>query len=181
VEAGADWEFAPAHVMEDGDILEGADYRLQALHTPGHCSNHLCFALEQESTLFTGDHVMAWSTTVIAPPDGDMGQYMHHLARLLERDDARYLPTHGPAVSDPKPLVSALLRHRELREEQIVAYLGVQPGTIAAMVEALYADVPRYLHPAAARSVFASLLHLLEQRRVRVEGEPSLDAVYVLP
>jgi glyoxylase-like metal-dependent hydrolase (beta-lactamase superfamily II) len=180
VEAGADWDFVPDHVLSEGDSLEGGDYLLEALHTPGHCSNHLCFSLPEQQLLFSGDHVMGWSTTVIAPPDGDMGQYMHHLQRLLGRDDRRYLPTHGPVIEDPKPLVAALLRHREAREQELLTYLTAGPAKIAPMVEALYAAVPSYLHPAAARSMLASLLHLLEQDKIRVEGAASLDAEYRL-
>jgi glyoxylase-like metal-dependent hydrolase (beta-lactamase superfamily II) len=180
VEEGADWEFTPDHLLGEGDTLEGSSYVLQALHTPGHCSNHLCFALPESGTLFTGDHVMGWSTSVIIPPDGDMGQYLTHLRRLLARDDVRYLPTHGPAVLDPKPLVAALLRHRENREQQIVTHLARAQGgsRIAELVTGMYADVPRHLHPAAARSVFAHLLYLIEQGRVVADRAPSLEATY---
>jgi glyoxylase-like metal-dependent hydrolase (beta-lactamase superfamily II) len=178
VEAGADWNFVPDHLLRDGDVLEGAGYALRALHTPGHCSNHLCFALEQADTLFTGDHVMGWSTTVVAPPDGDMGDYFAQLRRLLGRDDARYLPTHGPAIENPKPLVAALIRHREAREQQIMACLNRGVSRITDMVESMYTGVPRSLYPAAARSVFAHLLHLLARDRAAVSGVPSLDAEY---
>jgi glyoxylase-like metal-dependent hydrolase (beta-lactamase superfamily II) len=180
VEAGADWDFVPDRVLNDGDVVEGAGFRLRALHTPGHCSNHLCFQLLEENTLFSGDHVMGWSTTVVAPPDGDMGQYLSNLQRLLSRDEARYLPTHGPAVEDPKPLVAAMIRHREERERQILACLGAGVRTIPEMVARMYADVPKLLHPAAGRSVFAHLLHLVEDGRVAAEGAPALEAKFSL-
>jgi glyoxylase-like metal-dependent hydrolase (beta-lactamase superfamily II) len=179
VEAGADWNFAPDHILEDGDVLEGHGYALEALHTPGHCSNHLCLSLRDDKTLFTGDHVMGWSTSVIAPPDGDMGQYMTQLQRLLTRDDARYLPTHGAPVNDPKPLVAALIQHRHAREQQILNCLTDGITHIPDMVERMYIGVHRGLYPAAARSVFAHLLHLHERGRVAaVDSEPTLEAEY---
>jgi glyoxylase-like metal-dependent hydrolase (beta-lactamase superfamily II) len=182
VEEGADWEFVPDHVLEDGDVLEGQSYALEALHTPGHCSNHLCFESKDDKTLFSGDHVMGWSTTVVVPPDGDMGQYMAQLRRLLSRDDARYLPTHGAPVEDPKPLVAALVKHREAREQQVLACVRDGVGKIEAMVERMYVGVPRQLYPAAARSVFAHVLYLIEQGRVAaISGEPALESEYHLP
>jgi glyoxylase-like metal-dependent hydrolase (beta-lactamase superfamily II) len=176
VEAGADWSFRPDVTLVEGDTVEGDDYALTALHTPGHCSNHLCFSLADGKTLFTGDHVMGWSTSVIAPPDGDMGDYMANLQRLLVRDDAQYLPTHGPAITAPKPLVAAYIKHREEREAQLIACLKSGIRRIPDAVEVMYKDVPRYLHPAAARSVFAHVLHLHEQGRIQTDGEPTLDS-----
>jgi glyoxylase-like metal-dependent hydrolase (beta-lactamase superfamily II) len=180
VEAGADWEFKPDHLLAEGDVVEGADYQLQALHTPGHCSNHLCFSLLGEKALFSGDHVMGWSTSVIAPPDGDMGDYFANLQRLLVRDDARFVPTHGPTIDDPKPLVAAMIRHREDRERQILACLSDGVRTIPEMVARMYAAVPKLLHPAAARSVFAHLLHLVADGRAAANGVASLDTEYHL-
>jgi glyoxylase-like metal-dependent hydrolase (beta-lactamase superfamily II) len=180
VEAGADWKFRPDLTLVEGDTVEGPDYALTALHTPGHCSNHLCFAMADGKTLFTGDHVMGWSTSVIVPPDGDMGDYLTNLQRLLVRDDAQYLPTHGPAITDPKPLVAAFIAHRREREAQLVACLSRGVRRIPEAVEQMYADVPKYLHPAAERSAFAQMLYLVEQGRVKTEGEPTLDSEYVL-
>jgi glyoxylase-like metal-dependent hydrolase (beta-lactamase superfamily II) len=178
VEAGADWAFVPDHTLEEGDVVESQSYAIQALHTPGHCSNHLCFSMLDGKTLFSGDHVMGWSTTVIAPPDGDMGDYMKHLQRLLTRDDARYLPTHGAPIDDPKPLVAALIKHREAREQQIVDCLKAGVSKIPDMVERMYVGVPRALYPAAARSVFAHLLYMLERGLAAVSGEAALEAEY---
>lgn len=180
VEAGADWSFRPDVTLVEGDTVEGEDYALTALHTPGHCSNHLCFSLADGKTLFTGDHVMGWSTSVIAPPDGDMADYMTNLQRLLVRDDAQFLPTHGPAITDPKPLVAAYIKHREEREAQLIACLKSGIRRIPDAVEVMYKDVPRYLHPAAARSVFAHVLHLHGQGRIKTEGEPALDSELAL-
>jgi glyoxylase-like metal-dependent hydrolase (beta-lactamase superfamily II) len=180
VEAGADWDFTPDHVLGERDTLEGASYQITALHTPGHCSNHLCFSLAESKSLFTGDHVMGWATSVIVPPDGDMGDYLENLARLLGRDDAHYLPTHGPRIDDPKPLVAAYIEHRKAREAQVLACLGRGVGRIKDMVVEMYRDVPVGLHPAAARSVFAHVLQLQTEGRVRCEGDPQLDSEYAL-
>jgi glyoxylase-like metal-dependent hydrolase (beta-lactamase superfamily II) len=180
VEAGADWEFVPDHLLAEGDTLQGQDYHITALHTPGHCSNHLCLSHAESNTLFTGDHVMGWATSVIVPPDGDMADYMANLERLLLRDDTRYLPTHGPAIEDPKPLVSAYLQHRREREAQVFACLQRGQTRITDITETLYTHVPRELHPAAARSVFAHVLHLHAQGRVLSDGEPRLDGEWRL-
>jgi glyoxylase-like metal-dependent hydrolase (beta-lactamase superfamily II) len=179
VEAGADWKFKPDLTLLEGDTLEGQDYALTALHTPGHCSNHLCFALANGKTLFTGDHVMGWSTSVIVPPDGDMGDYLANLERLLTRDDAQFLPTHGPAITDPKPLVAAFIQHRREREAQLIGCLKRGIRRIRDAVEVMYADVPKHLHPAAARSAFAHMLHLYEQGEVKTDGVPTLDSEFV--
>jgi glyoxylase-like metal-dependent hydrolase (beta-lactamase superfamily II) len=178
VEAGADWNFVPDRVLREGDVLSGPGYALTALHTPGHCSNHLCFSLADGKTLFTGDHVMGWATSVIVPPDGDMGDYLKQLERLLLRDDARYLPTHGPVIEDPKPLVAAYIEHRRDREAQLLACLSSGVRRIADVVAHVYKDVPVYLHPAAARSIFAHVLDLHAQGRIGTEGEPQLDGEY---
>lgn len=178
VEAGADWDFTPDHPLADGDVITGQGYTLTALHTPGHCSNHLCFSLREGNTLFTGDHVMGWATSVIVPPDGDMGAYLQQLERLLARDDTRYLPTHGPVIDDPRPLVAAYIEHRREREAQLLACLDAGLTRITDVVESVYKDVPSYLHPAAARSIFAHVLDLHAQGRIRTEGPPTLTGEY---
>ncbi len=180
VEEGADREFEPDVVVRDGDVIEGAGWRFEAVWTPGHTSNHLCFALPQEKVLFSGDHVMGWSTSVVSPPDGDMRAYMASLRRLLERDDQVYWPTHGPAIRSPRPFVEAFIAHREDRERQIADCLASGRVTIPAMVEVMYAEVPRRLHPAAARSVLAHLVHMVETGRVSCEGPPREGATYAL-
>ncbi|MCW0235673.1 MAG: MBL fold metallo-hydrolase [Ferrovibrio sp.] len=186
VEEGGDHDFMPDHLLQDGEVLQGKGWTVSALHTPGHISNHLCFALHEEKALFSGDHVMGWSTTVISPPDGSMADYYASLNRLLPRDDVRYYPTHGAPIDamntghSPQHFARALIKHRQGREAQIMDCLKAGPQTIPQMVGAMYADIPKYLHPAAARSVLAHLIHMAEDGRVKVEDGGAADeaAVY---
>lgn len=167
-----DTTYAPDRVLADGEAVAGPDWTLVAVHTPGHTSNHLCYALPEEKALFTGDHVMGWSTSVVAPPDGDMAAYMASLKKLLDRDDAIYYPTHGPAVTEPQRLARGLLAHRKQREGQILRLLGKQAQSIPAMVKVMYAGVAPVLHPAAGRSVLAHLIDLEARGLVaRVGGD----------
>ncbi|MEP5437293.1 MAG: MBL fold metallo-hydrolase, partial [Paracoccaceae bacterium] len=165
-------------VVGDGDVVTGKGWSVEAVHTPGHCSNHLCFALQEESTLLCGDHVMGWSTSIVSPPDGDMADYMASLEKVGRHASQRYFPTHGAPIDDPKPYVAALLAHRHEREEQILAELAAGPATIAEMVPRMYADVDPKLYPAAARSVLAHLLHMVETERVHVDGDAGAAAEY---
>lgn len=178
VEAGADLAFAPDVRVGHGDVIHGDGWTIECVHTPGHCSNHLCFALREEKTLFTGDHVMGWSTSVIAPPDGDMADYMASLELLLTRDDAVYRPTHGAPIEAPAPFVRAFIEHRRARERQILDCLDRGLDTIAAMVPVMYANVAPVLHPAAARSVLAHLVDMVARGIVRTEGAVDLAARY---
>jgi glyoxylase-like metal-dependent hydrolase (beta-lactamase superfamily II) len=180
VEEGGDWDFVPDIVVKDGDEIAGAGWRFQAVHTPGHTSNHLCFALPDQGILFSGDHVMGWSTSVIAPPDGDMAAYMDSLDKLLLRDDAVYWPTHGPAITDPKEHVRAFIAHRREREAGIVACLEAGVGQIDAMVERLYVGLNPNLRRAAGRSVLAHLVDLIGREVVKTEGPATVDATYRL-
>jgi len=166
-DAAFDFDYAPDRVLSDGESVQG----LRAVATPGHTSNHLCFALEGEGLLFTGDHVMGWSTTVIAPPDGDMTAYMESLDLLLGRDDRIYFPAHGPAIEKPHSHVRGLITHRRTREKQILKRLGEGVGRIPEMVATMYAAVDPRLHPAAGRSVLAHLRDLERRGLVREEGE----------
>jgi glyoxylase-like metal-dependent hydrolase (beta-lactamase superfamily II) len=170
VEEGGDRAFVPDMRVKDGDVIEGSGFRLECVYTPGHTSNHMCYALEEEKSLFTGDHVMGWSTTVVTPPDGDMAAYMASLRKLLARDDRILYPTHGGPVRDPKPFVQAYIDHRLEREAQIVACLRHGIAAIPEMVARIYADVDRRLHPAAARSVLAHLIQMQQEGRVAVDG-----------
>ena len=120
VEEGGDMDFEPDFVMRHGDVIEGAGFNMECVFTPGHTSNHMCFAHCEQQALFSGDHVMGWSTTIVSPPDGDMADYMASLDLLLEREDKLYLPTHGPAISKPQPFVRAYKAHRQIREQQIL-------------------------------------------------------------
>lgn len=178
---GADLDFVPDVRVGDGERIEGEGWTLEAVWTPGHCSNHLCWSLLEEDVLFTGDHVMAWSTTVISPPDGSMADYLASLRRLLHRHELRYWPTHGPAVDDPPTYVRALLEHREEREEQVLDGLRRGLHTIAELVPDLYAAYDKRLWYPAAASVHAHLLGLVEVGRVRVgdDAPPTVGAVYL--
>jgi glyoxylase-like metal-dependent hydrolase (beta-lactamase superfamily II) len=179
-EEGGDQAFVPDIVMRDGDAVEGPGWRLDAVHTPGHTSNHLCFALPQERTLFSGDHVMGWSTSVIAPPDGDMAAYMRSLAKLLGRDDAVYWPTHGPSIPDPGPFVQAFIAHRHERADAILHRVAQGDAAIPAIVAQVYVGLDPRLKGAAARSVLAHLVELVETGKVACDGPPTLDAQYRL-
>ena len=181
VEEGADRRFDPDVTLRHGDIIEGDGWTIEAVHTPGHTSNHICYALREEKALFPGDHVMGWSTTVVSPPDGDMAAYMRSLKALLARDDRIYYPTHGAPIADPKPFVRALIRHREEREDQILACISGGQTRIPDMVAQMYRDIPSYLHPAAARSVLAHLVHMVETHRVATNGAPGPENEYRIP
>ena len=178
VEEEGDRSFHPDERLVDGDCVAGPDWRLEALHTPGHTSNHLCFALLEEKALFTGDHVMGWSTSVISPPDGDMAAYLRSLNRLLDRDNAIFWPTHGPPIPEPQPHVEALITHREEREAAILACLAAGTTRIPDMVAEIYQEVPIHLHPAAGRSVLAHLIHLVETGRAACDGPPRAAAEF---
>lgn len=166
-----DVAYAPDRVLRDGEAVEGADWTLRAVATPGHMSNHLCFAFEQDRALFSGDHVMGWSTSVILPPDGHMGDYMTSLAKLSGRDDRIYYPAHGAPVAAPAKLLRGLIAHRRSRETQIMKALEAGPSDIAALVARNYPALDAPLVPAAGASVLAHLIFLEEQARVVRSGE----------
>ncbi|WP_017667154.1 MBL fold metallo-hydrolase [Sandarakinorhabdus sp. AAP62] len=170
-DAGFDATYAPDRVLADGESVAGPGWTLTAVATPGHTSNHLCFALAEEKALFTGDHVMGWSTTVVAPPDGDMADYMASLEKLMARDDVIYHPTHGEAVTDPQRFVKHLLGHRRQRETQVLRAIGEGLTSIPQMVAAMYAMVDKRLHPAAGRSVLAHLIDLERRGKVIRAGD----------
>ena len=182
VEEGADFEFEPDVTVRDGDVIEGDGFSFECVYTPGHTSNHMCYRLREEQALFCGDHVMGWSTTIVSPPDGHMGAYIASLERLLEGDDRTYWPTHGAPIRDPGPFVESLIEHRRLRARQIEACLRDGIDTIPAMVDRLYHDLPVAMHPAAARSVLSTIIHLVEQGDIvcaRAASEvASIDARY---
>lgn len=171
VEAGFDASYEPDWVLGDGEIVSGPGWSLEAVATPGHTSNHLCFAFHEQKALFTGDHVMGWSTTVVSPPDGDMADYMRSLEKLLSRDDAVYYPTHGAPVTNPQRLVRGLLTHRRQREYQILALLKEGPRYIPALVERMYAGLDPALTSAAGRSVQAHLIDLRQRMLVDEEND----------
>ena len=167
VEEAIDLAFTPDVALRDGEVVRGPGWTIEAVHTPGHTSNHLCYALAEERTLFTGDHVMGWSTTVVAPPDGDMAAYVASLRKLLARpQDEIYRPTHGGPVEHPRPFVEAYLAHRLDREAEVLRLVREGVGAIADIVAVLYADVREELHAPAARSVLAHLLKLEQEGTV---------------
>lgn len=166
-----DPDYVPDRVLADGEALEGPGWTLEAVATPGHTSNHLCFALPESRALFSGDHVMGWSTSIVSPPDGDMGAYVASLEKLLGRGEAVYYPAHGAAVDEPRKLVRGLILHRRQREAGILAELKAGRTDIPSIVAILYRAVDSRLHPAAARSVLAHLIDLEARGLVVGEGE----------
>ncbi len=166
MEEHSDDAFVPDITIGHGDTIAGADIWFECLHTPGHISNHMCFAERTTGALFPGDHVMGWSTTIIPPPDGNITDYLASLRLLIGRDDAAYYPTHGSPITDPQPYVTALIEHRLGRDRQIAEQLGLGPRTIAEIVAVLYADVRAELHKPAARSVHAHLVAMIHDGRV---------------
>ena len=171
-DAAFDPSYSPDRILADGEQVEGEDWTLETVATPGHTSNHLCFALLQEDALFTGDHVMGWSTSVISPPDGDMTDYMRSMQRLLDREDAIYYPAHGDPVSNPRRLVRGMMGHRKQREGQIMRFLERNGASeIPAMVAQMYKGVDPRLHPAAGRSVLAHLIDLNGRGMAEAAGD----------
>ena len=181
LDEGADYGFAPDQLIADGAIIETDEWRIEAVHTPGHLSNHLCYALPAHKALFTGDHMMGWATTVVAPPDGDMSAYLDSLDVLLARDDEIYLPTHGAPIKNPRRFVRAVKAHRLMRDAQILEQLKKGRTRIPDMVEAMYADVDPRLHKAAALNVLAHLIRLVGAGRATCNGDPTLGASYASP
>ena len=182
VEESTDRDFVPDVVATTGDVVAAADdWTMTALHTPGHTSNHTCFTLDDGTTrtLFTGDHVMGWSTTVVSPPDGNMAAYLESLRVVAGRRDDVAIPTHGPPIPDPSAFVRALIEHRLQREAQVLDAVRNGLDTIPAMVEVLYAAVRRELHKPARRSVLAHLVKLVDDGLVATDTAlPRLDGTY---
>ena len=171
LEETTDLEFDPDVRVGDGEVAAMGDgWTMRGVHTPGHTSNHMCFALDEEQALFTGDHVMGWSTTVVSPPDGDMRDYIDSLRKVMARNDLSLWPTHGAPVTEPKPFLQAFLEHRLEREAQVVAAVRSGLSDIEGMVKQMYADVREELHKPAARSVLSHLVKLVDDGVVTVEG-----------
>ena len=170
---GGDHAFRPDVTLSDGAAVESDDWRLRAIHTPGHCANHLCLALEGTGILFSADHVMSWSTSVVSPPDGDMAAYMASLARLAQRDDRLFLPGHGPPLPEPAPFVAALAAHRREREAMVLdALRAARRATARELVPPVYGPVlDERLVPAAARSLLAHLIKLAGEGAAARDGD----------
>ncbi len=166
-----DKSYAPDRVLGDGDQLSGDGWTLEAIATPGHTSNHLCYAVVESGAVFTGDHVMGWSTSVISPPDGDMADYMASMQKMYERGDRIYYPAHGPAVEKPRQLVRGMMGHRKQRERQILRHLESGLTQITDMVPLMYKGLDPRLFGAAGRSVLAHLIDLENRDIVANNGD----------
>ena len=166
LEAGDDLSFKPDMTLTDGQIFKGEGWTIEAIATPGHTSNHFCFALKEENALFSGDHIMGWSTTVISPPDGDMGDYFASLDKVRARNFQTIWPTHGPPIQDTAQFVDAYIAHRKAREQAILDRIKAGDRKIPDMVSVIYKDVDKRLHPAAYHSVLSHLIHLVQTGRV---------------
>lgn len=178
LEASADTDFVPDILLADGAAIEGDGWTLEGIHTPGHAANHMAFALKGSGVLFSADHVMAWATSIVAPPDGSMSDYMASLEKLLVRDDKAYLPGHGGAVMKPQAFVRGLRTHRKMRERAIYERIMQGDRRISDMVKAIYRDTDPRLHGAAALSVLAHLEDLVGRGEILTNGDPALDGVY---
>jgi glyoxylase-like metal-dependent hydrolase (beta-lactamase superfamily II) len=180
MEAGHDHDFRPDVSLCAGGEVSGPGWTMEAIPTPGHTSNHLCYALAEENACFTGDHIMGWSTTVITPPDGDMTDYLASLEVIKARGFTTLWPTHGPPILEVGPFIDAYIAHRQERMDQILLALADGPARIRDLVPKLYRDVDERLWPAAARSMLAAIIHLERGGDIEAGGPPGPDTVYRL-
>lgn len=175
---GVDLTFAPDQCLSEGDRIESEDWQVDVLHTPGHFAGHLAF--RSGDLIFSGDHVMDWSSSLVSPPDGDLTAFMETSRRLSSLDGVTFLPAHGGAIRDPRERLGWLIRHRETREAAILNTLGPRARSVAAITETVYTDIPQAMLPAAERNVFAHLIDLVERKLVRAEPRLALDAGFRL-
>jgi glyoxylase-like metal-dependent hydrolase (beta-lactamase superfamily II) len=180
LDASADTELLPDVELADGEAISGDGWSLEGVFTPGHTANHMCFSLQGSGILFSADHVMAWSTSIVAPPDGAMSDYMASLDKLLGRSDRLYLPGHGGPVASPAQFVRGLKAHRKMRERAIIERLRAGDRTIPEMVRTIYRNTDPRLHGAAALSVLAHIEDLVGRGEVAAEGEIAIDSIYRL-
>jgi glyoxylase-like metal-dependent hydrolase (beta-lactamase superfamily II) len=180
LDSGGDMDFRPDRILADGDVIDGDGWALEAIATPGHCANHVAFALKGTDILFAGDHVMAWSTPVVAPPDGSMSDYMASLDKLARRAETTYYPGHGAAVRDAPRFVQYFIQHRRAREAAILERLKSGASDIPSLVRDIYAGLDPRLNKAAGLSVLAHLEDLVARGRVATEGAPSVSGQYRL-
>lgn len=178
LDASSDTAFRPDHQLGDGEVIDTGEWAIEAIATPGHTANHMAFALKGTGILFSADHVMAWATSIVAPPDGAMADYMASLDRLVDRDETLYLPGHGGSVRNPRKFVRALRTHRKMREAAVLDRIRKGDRTIAAMVKEIYRDTDPRLHGAAALSVLAHLEDLVARGVVETDGPPAIDGTY---
>ncbi len=180
LDASNDLDFRPDRALADGEIVSGSGWAIEAVATPGHTANHMAYALKGSNILFSGDHVMAWSTPVVAPPDGAMSDYMASLAKLGRRNEQVYFPGHGPAVNNARRFVAAYILHRKARESAILRQLGKGESDIPALVSAIYSGLDPRLAKAAGLSVLAHLEDLVMRGAVATEGAASIEGRYRL-
>ncbi|MER8479324.1 MBL fold metallo-hydrolase [Mesorhizobium sp. M1163] len=178
LDASADTDFVPDIALPDDMVIDGDGWAIRTVLTPGHTANHAAFALEGTGILFSADHVMAWSTTIVAPPDGAMADYMTSLDRLIGRDDRLLLPGHGGPVTEPRNFMRGLKAHRKMRERAILERINSGDRTIRTMVEAIYRDTDPRLHGAAGLSVLAHLEDLVARGMVHTDGAPAIDGIF---
>lgn len=179
-ESGGDWNFRPDVTLKDGEIVEGDGWRLETVTTPGHTANHIAFAWPERKLMFIGDHVMGWSTSIVAPPDGSMVDYMASLERLTLRDEQLYLSGHGPEIPDAVRFVKFLIRHRKAREASILHRLAKGEADIPTIVRASYIGIDPRLVGAAGYSVLAHLEDLVARHVVTTDGDPTIEGSYRL-
>lgn len=179
-EEGVDYDFSPHHELSDGDEIKGNGWTIKTIHTPGHTSNHLCFNLKEEQTLFSGDHIMAWSTSIIIPPDGSMAKYMESLERLMAMDFKYIRPTHGPAIIEPSQFIEALLAHRMEREALVINAVALGHKKVSDIVNTVYIGLPKELHKAAGMSCLAHLILLVNDGRIKCDNEPNLNSEFYI-
>lgn len=178
LDAAADRDFEPDMTIRHGDLVSGEDWTLEAIYTPGHTANHMAYALQNRNILFSGDHVMGWATSIVAPPDGSMSDYMTSLDRLADRDEGTYLPGHGGRLDKAREFTRALRAHRRMRESAILSRIRRGDRTIPEIVAVIYKETDPRLHGAAALSVMAHLEDLVSSGRVATEGPVSIEGTY---
>ena len=181
LESSNDTDFKPDRALADGEVVRGDGWTLEAVTTPGHTANHMAYAFKEANVVFVGDHVMAWSTPVVAPPDGSMGDYMASLQKLAKRSEPTYFPGHGPAVNNAPRFVAAYILHRKAREASIVNRLQKGESDIPSLVTAIYANLDQRLLKAAGMSVLAHLEDLVARGAVATNGPPSIAGRYRIP
>jgi glyoxylase-like metal-dependent hydrolase (beta-lactamase superfamily II) len=181
LDASNDTDFKPDHALADGEVVRGEGWTIEAITTPGHTANHMAYAFREANVVLSGDHVMAWSTPVVSPPDGSMGDYMSSLQKLAKREEPIYFPGHGPAVRSAPRFVAAYILHRKAREASILNQLAKGETDIPSVVGAIYANLDPRLVKAAGMSVLAHLEDLVARGQAATNGPPSIEGRYRLP
>jgi len=180
LDSSGDRDFKPDVALKDGEVVAGDGWTIEAVTTPGHTANHMAFAFKEQNTLFAGDHVMGWATSIVAPPDGAMSDYMASLQKLAKRSEAIYFPGHGPAIHDASRFVNYYILHRKAREASILHRLGKGETDIPTIVRAIYIGIDPRLTGAAGLSVLAHMEDLVTRKLVETDGAPAIDGIYRL-